>query len=307
MCGLIVASVRNQRAPGASATTLTDDIKFGFTATSLHLDTFGLLVASASDTFQGVVDEVTNVRYSDVDSNPVSSIDGDDLFDLLPHFGATPFITNNALTVDNQPKAFSLMQPLSPFPNDPSKNYGLAPNRGVQFSVDWQNNTTIDNRTYDLTVEGITADIKPNPIGAVRFVRDAQTLAVGGQVFTDLTGTGQRLLGVGNFETTEFDTLGASAATDVTTIREQAILYSNDIKVGPYKTFRSWSMNIPKLGPLTAAGNGNQLNLGHTFQDFGIYNSSGRLGLDISGGQNVKIRTTGGAANAARINAVVLK
>ena len=305
--GLIVASVRDQRAPGAAATTLTEEIKFGFTSTSLHLDTYGLLVASANDTFQGVVDEVTNVRYSDTDSNPVSSIDGDDLFDFLPHLGATPFITNNALTVDNQPKAFSLIQPFSPFPNDPTKNYGLAPNLGVQFAADWLADTTIDNRTYDLTVEGITADIKPSPIGAIRFIRDAFTAVVGGQNFTDITGTGQRLLGIANFETTEYDALAASATPDVTTIREQAILYSNDIKVGPYKTFRAWGMSKAKMGPLTAAGNGNQLNLGHSFQDLGINNSSGRLGLDISGGQNVKIRTTGGAANAARVNAVILK
>ena len=78
--GLIVASVRNQRSPGANAVTLTDDIKFAFTATTVHLDTFGLLVASAADTFQGVVDEVIQVRFSDTDSNPISTIDADDLF-----------------------------------------------------------------------------------------------------------------------------------------------------------------------------------------------------------------------------------
>ena len=304
--GLLVASVRNQRSPGASATTLTDDIKFGFTATTLHLDTFGLLVASASDTFQGVVDEVTQVRYSDVNSNPVSTIDGDDLHDFLPNIGVQPFLTNNALTVDNQPKAFSLPYPFSPFPNDPSKNYGLAPNKGVQFTVDWLADTTIDGRTYDLTVEGISADIKPSPIGAIRFIRDSFTAAVGGQEFTDITGTGQRLLGIANFETTEYDALAASAAPDVTTIREQAVLYSNDIKVGPYKTYRAGSMTDYKAAPLQASGTGSLLNLGHTFQDFGIQNASGRLGLDISGGQNVKIRTTGGAANAARVNAVIL-
>ena len=175
--GLIVASIRNQRAPGASATTLTDDIKLGFTAHSFQLDTFGDLVASASDTFQGVVDEVTNVRYSDVDSNPLSTIDGDDLYDFLPNIGIPQFITNNALTVDNQPKAFSLTQPLSPFPNDPSKNYGLPPNKGVQFTVDWLADTTIDDRFYDLTVEGVS-ETQNNPIGYCRFLRDAFTAAV---------------------------------------------------------------------------------------------------------------------------------
>ena len=304
--GLLVASVRNQRAPGAAATTLTDDIKFGFTATSLHLDTFGLLVASAADTYQGVVDEVIQVRYSDVESNPVSTIDGDDLFNFLPHIGVSPFITNNVVTADNTPKAFTLVQPFSPFPNDPQKNFGLAPNKGVQFTVDWLADTTIDNRTYDLTVEGMSADIKPSPIGAIRFNRDAFTAAVGEENFTDITGNGQRLLGIANFETTEYDALAASAAPDVTTIRQQAILYSNDIKVGPYKTYRSWGMNRLKPATLDASGNGNTLNLGASFQDFGINNAAGRLGLDMLN-QNVKIRTTGGAANAARVNAVILK
>jgi len=209
--GLIVASVRNQRAPGAAATTLTDDIKFAFVAHALHLDTFGLLVASAADTFQGVVDEVTQVRYSDTDSNPVSTIDGDDLFDFLPNIIQGPFITNNALTVDNQPKAFSLTQPLSPFPNDPSRNFGLPSNKGVQFTVDWLADTTIDGRAYDLTVEGLTGDIKPKPLGYVRFIRDAYTPgAVDEQNFTDLEGIGKRLLGIMNFQTTEFDALAAS-------------------------------------------------------------------------------------------------
>ena len=304
--GLIVASIRNQRAPGASATTLTDDIKLGFTAHSFQLDTFGDLVASASDTFQGVVDEVTNVRYSDVDSNPLSTIDGDDLYDFLPNIGIPQFITNNALTVDNQPKAFSLTQPLSPFPNDPSKNYGLPPNKGVQFTVDWLADTTIDDRFYDLTVEGVS-ETQNSPIGYCRFLRDAFTAAVGGDNFTDITGTGKRLLGVANFETTEFDALAASAAADVTTIRNQAVLYSNDIKVGPYKTYRAWSKNNHyKPAPLQASGTGNQLNLGHSFQDFGTQNQNGPLGLNIAGA-NVKIRTTGGAANAARVNVLVLK
>ena len=304
--GLIVASVRNQRAPGTAATTLTDDIKFAFTATTVHLDTFGLLVASASDTFQGVVDEVTQVRFSDIDSNPISTIDGDDLFDFLPNIGADQFITNNALTVDNQPKAFSLIQPFSPFPNDPSKNYGLPGNKGVQFTVDWLADTTIDGRTYDLTVEGIS-DTKPSPIGYVRFLRDGYTpAAVAEENFTNLEGSGKRLLGVFNFQTTEFDALAASVAFDVTGIREQAILYSSNIRVGPYKPYRAWGMSGFKRAPLAADGGGNQLNLGHFFANFGINNNSGGLGLDIAGA-NVRVRTTAGVAEATRVSPVILK
>jgi len=303
--GLIVADIRIQRAPGTAATTLNDDIKFGFTPHCLLLDTFGLLVASASDTFQGVVDEVIQVRYSDTDSTPISTMDGDDLFDFLPNLGIPQFITNNALTVDNQPKAFSLCQPFSPFPNDPTKNYGLTPNKGVQFTVDWLADTTIDDRTYDLTVEGISDD-KPSPIGYIRMLRDEFTGVVGGQQFTDVQSAGKRLLGVANFETTEFDALAASVDPDVTSIRQQAITYSSDIKVGPYKTYRTWGIEKIKSAPLQASGTGNQLNIGHSFQDFGIQNASGNLGLAL-GNALVKVRTTGGAANTIRVNPIILK
>ena len=107
--------------------------------------------------------------------------------------------------------------------------------------------------------------------------------------------------------TTEFQTLAANAANDVTTIRSQAVLYSNDIKLGTYKTFRSWGMNKFMPSGLLAGGQGNQLNLGSSFADYGIQNSSGALGVAMPAGQQVKIRTTGGAANAARVNVVVLK
>jgi len=306
--GKIVASIRNQRAPGATATTTTEDIKFGFTAHALHLDTYGLLVASAADTYQGVVDEVTQVRFSTTTSQPESAIDGDDLFDFMPNLGVPQFITNNALTVDNQPKAFSLTQPFTPFPLDDTRSYGLQPGKGVQFEIDWQDDTTIDGRAYDLTVEGISE--QNDPIGYIKFIRDAYTSgAVGEENFT--TVNGNRLLGVHNFQTTEFDALAASAAFNVTGIREQALLLSDNIVLGPYKPSRSWAMNNGYI-PSTRVGTGNNtggptgslLNLGHFFADFGIKNS-GALGVAIAGRQ-AKIRTTAGVAQATRVMPVVL-
>ncbi len=303
--GKIVASVRNQRAPGAAATTLTEDIKFGFIAHALHIDTFGLLVASAADTFQGVVDELDQVRFSTTNSQPESTIDADDLFDFMPNIGVPQFITNNALTVDNQPKAFSLTQPFTPFPLDDTRNYGLPVGKGVQLELDWAADTTIDGRAYDVTVEGITNDVQPDPIGYIKFIRDAYTSgAVGEENFT--TVNGNRLLGTMNFQTTEFDALAASAAFNTTGIREQALLLSDNIVLGPYKQSRSYSMNDGYV-PSTRAGaspTGTMLNLGHFFADYGIHNS-GAIGVNIAG-RNTKIRTTAGVAEATRVNPVVL-
>ena len=304
--GKIVASVRNQNAPGATATTETEDIKFNFIAHALHIDVFGLLVASASDTFQGIVDELNQVRFTTTRSQPESTIDADDLFDFLPDIGVPQFITNNALTVDNQPKAFSVTQPFTPFPLDDTRNYGLGAGRGVQVELDFADDTTMDNRNYDVTVEGITSDIQPDPIGYIKFVRDAYTSgAVGEENFTEIVGN--RLLGVANFQTTEFDALAASAATNVTGIREQALLLSSDIVLGPYKSFRSWDMNNGYV-PSTRAGaspTGTKLNLGHFFANYGIGNS-GAIGINIAGARRAEIRTTAGVAQATRVNPVVL-
>jgi len=303
--GKIVASIVNQFAPGAAATTQTEDIKFNFIAHALHIDTFGFLVASAADTFQGIVDEITQVRFSTTTSQPESTIDADDLFSFMPNIGVPQFITNNDLTVDNQPKGFSLTQPFTPFPLDDSRNYGLGAGKGVQVELDWLADTTIDNRAVDITVEGLTTDIQPDPLGYIKFIRDGYTSgAVGEENFT--TVNGNRLLGVQNFQTTEFDALGASTGISVTGIREQALTLSENIVLGPYKSSRNWSMNNG-FTPATRSGaqpSGNVLNLGSFFADFGISNS-GALGINIAGRQ-AKIRTTAGVAQATRVNPVVL-
>jgi len=303
--GKIVASVRNARTVGTGATTLTDDIKFNFTTHTVIIDMFGDIAASATDTFQGVVDSILQMRIETTVSQPESTLDGDDLFNLLPQLGVPPFITNNVLTVDGQPKGFSIMHPFTPFPTDDTRNYGLPTQRGVQAVVDWAADGTLDDRSYDMTVEGISNDIQPKPIGYIKFIRDSYTSgAVGEENKTRVTGN--RLLAVQNFQTTEFEVLAANAANNITGIREQAVLFSDNIVLGPYKPFRSWAQTT---GPnqATRAGateSGNVLNLGSFFADYGIHNS-GKIGLDIAG-RVVDVRTTAGVAQATRVNPVVL-
>ena len=50
--GLIIASVRNQRSAGTTATTLTDEIKFNFTANAFHLNVFALKLTTGAATLQ---------------------------------------------------------------------------------------------------------------------------------------------------------------------------------------------------------------------------------------------------------------
>lgn len=311
--GKIVASVRNGRSISSAGETRTDDIKFGFVAHALHVDVFGLLIASATDTFAGVVANLDQIRVETTVSQPESTIDGGDLFDFLPSIGVPQFITDNVLTVDNQPKAFSVLQPFTPFPNDDTRNYGMPPNRGVQTSIDFAADGTIDNKTYDLTVEGISNESQPGTLGYIKFIRDAFTAnAAGEERFT--TVQGDRILGVMNFETTEFEALAASAANNLVGVREQALLFSNNIVLGPYKSFRSWSQNpyvpSPRGGGVTQAIGfpaGTLIDSGRFFADYGIHNS-GKIGIDLTraGTQTIDVRTTSGVAEALRINPVVL-
>jgi len=305
--GKIVASVRNNRSVGTGATTLTDDIKFNFTAHTLHLDVFGDLAGSDVNTLALGVASVGQVRIETTVSQPQSTIDGADLFNFQQNVGISPYYTANNLTVDGQPKGFALIQPFTPFPMDDTRNYGLPNQRGVQAVVDWIADGTLDDKIYDMTVEGISTDIQPSPLGYIKFIRDAYTSgAVGEENKTRVTGN--RLLGCQNFQTSEFEVLAGNAANNITGIRQQAVLFSDNIVLGPYKSFRSWSMGAYaqslKVSSPTGGIAGNVTNLGAFFSDYGIHNS-GKLGLDIAG-RTVDIRTTAGVAQATRVNPVVL-
>jgi hypothetical protein len=301
--GLIIASVRNQRSAGATATTLTDEIKFNFTANAFHLNIFMLKLTTGAATLQQLVDKVDQFRISTVRGQPETSVDGDTLFDFLPNIGVQRFISATS-TTDNDPMGFGLTYPCSPFPNDPTKNFGLKYGDGVQTEIDFSADVAgdYDNGTYDLTVEGLTADIKPDPQGFLKFVRNAYTSqAVGEDNFTKI-GPAKRLLGTMNFQTTSFEDLAAAAAVNTTGIREQAVLYSSSIRAGPYKPFRSWGMD--RAFPTTTNPT-MLLDQGHFFSDYGINNSGSELGFNTLNA-NVEIRTTAGVAEATQVNPVVL-
>ena len=301
--GLILASVRNQRSMTANATTLQDDCKFSFTANAFHLNVFALKLTTTGATLQQLVEKVDQFRIATVRGQPESTIDGDDLFDFLPNIGIQRFISATS-TTDNDPMGYGLTYPCSPFPNDPTKNYGLAPGDGIQTEIDGAADVAgdYDNYTYDLTVEGLTADIKPNPQGFLKFVRDSYTSgAVGEERFTNV-GPARRLLGTFNFQTTSFEDLAAAAAVNTTGIREQAVTYSDAIRAGPYKPFRSWGMDSAFM---TTASPSMFLDDGHFYSDYGIHNGTSELGLNTSGA-TVKIRTTAGVAEATKVYPVVL-
>jgi len=305
--GLIVANVENQKAAGSTLQSITDDIKFTFVAHNLHLNVFALKEDTTPATLQNLVDKLTSVNLLTTVAQPESTIDADDWFDMLPWIGISRYISNLS-TTDNLPTAFGLIYPLSPFPNDPTQNFGAPANRLTQIQTNWAADIAgdFDGYVYDITVEGMDVTDKPNPQGYVKFTQDSYTPgAVGEKQKTDIIG--RRLLATMNFQTTAFDDLAAAAANDVTGIRTQAVAFSENIKIGPYKSFRSWTQ-APFHRELISgtAGVGTQLDLGHFLADYGwMNNNTSRLGIDISVG-NVKVETIAGVAEATRVYPVAL-
>jgi len=298
--GLIVANVENQKSAGSTLTSITDDIKFTFIAHALHLNVFELATSGTVSTLQVLIDKLTSVNLLTTIAQPESTIDTDDWFDLLPWIGINRYIS--ILTAaDNIPHAFGLLYPLSPFPNDPTENFGAPANRLTQFQTNWIADVSpgFDTTVYDLTVEGMDVTDKPSPQGYVKFTQDSFTSgAVDSVQKTDIIG--KRLLATFNFQTVAFDDLAAAAANNVTTIREQSVTFSENVKIGPYKPSRSWTQSPFHREVLSGtAGVGTQLDLGHFLSDYGWMNNNvARLGIDITAG-NVKVETKAGVASSA--------
>lgn len=291
---LIIGTIRNQRSPGATATTLSDNIQLGYRAHALHLDVYALKNTTTASSLLVLVQKLNQVRINTTGGQPESTIDGQDLHDFQPTaLGRSPYKTVLTAT-DNDPHAFTISYPFSPFLDDPTEPFGLAQGRGTQIDMVWaaDGTNTFDTYTYDITVEGVTgAPAK----GYVRFTRDAQTAAVGNAVNTKVYGN--RFLGVFNFMTTSFDDLAAAAAIDVTTIRTQSILDSSAVILGPARPQRTGStLYLPQItsAPPVLLDNGSH------FQNFGIFNRVGDLGFDINNKTTVELQTVGGVADAYR-------
>ena len=306
---LVIASVKNQESLGTTATTITEDIKFGFNTTAFHLDVFSLKDSGTAATVQNLVDKITRINLITENGNPESTIDMDDLFDAQKLVFGIQNYTSVLTSTDNIPHAYGVSLPMSPQPEDPTKNFGLPANTGIQFSYDTAADVSqdFDGFTTDLTVEGVDSADKPNSLGYLRYRQDNHTFSAVGEERDTKVGRAKRLCGVLNFMTTSFDDLAAAAAFDVTGIRTQRILASSK-SVYEYKPSRSWSMKRPQTVAsfAAAAAEINVLDSGRFFVDFGIHNDSVKVGLDISGNSNIEVQSVGGVAEAVRICPITL-
>lgn len=306
--GLRIANVRNQRSCGSTATTLLEDINFAFNTHSLHLDVFALKNSGSAATVANLIGSKLNeFRVITQNGNPETVISGNDAHDMIPSiFGTIPYHSINTST-DNIPHAYGLQYFASPFWYDPLKNFGMPGGQGIQFATDWaaDGTQTFDNYTYDLTVEGVDTQDKPNSIGYTRVARDSYTSGAVNEVRRTIIAPAKRILGAWNFMTTSFDDLAASAAFDVTGIRSQALAFSDSIQFS-YKPSRSWSMKQFQNVASFSAGAAviNVLDDGVFWADYGIQNSGSVLGVAYQ--PNATIQTTAGVAEATRVYSVAL-
>lgn len=310
--GLIFGRVKLQESLGSTATTFSEEIKFGHIVDNLIVNSYCLKLTASAATVQNLVDKIDQFRITTENGDPESTIDGDDLHEFPKYsLGLHPFVSKLTST-DNIPHAVSYLYPFSTFPRNFRAPYGLPAFQGVQMQYDTAADTAgdFDNFTTDVLTEGVTADVKTGggTNGYIKFVRDAYTSGAVDETHETRI-TGKKLLGVYNFMTTSFDDLAASAAINVTGIREQQVTKS-DATVIRYKPFESWATrpNNTLSGFDAIAGdatdNTDILDDGRWFQNLGIQNIP--AGIVINDNPRVEIKTTAGVAEATRLYGVVL-
>jgi len=252
--------------------------------------------------------QIDQFRIGVVESNRISEIDGEDLdaFNVLR--GCYSYMDNGI--EDNERISFGFTYPLDPFmigPNlDFSQPFGLSGSVGRKIEFVYAGDATTDaGLQMDDTRMAIGAIVRTGSGtgGYLSFHRDAYTAAAGGvNNFTDVPQPG-KLVGVFNFEATNFGEITVDGDHRTTqTIREQSIAINRKDILGPVYTTMSSIIN-------GAAGDlGSGVDEGYSFWNLGINNSSGDLGIPSAGAipNNMEIRSAGGAATAARVHAVTL-
>lgn len=297
---LKIATVKSQEAMVTTTTGEdTEDIRFNYNAHALHLDIYCQKDEATAATIQNLYDKVTRIEITTQNGTPETSIDSDDLHDFAVTAGFIPYVSLNTST-DDIPHAATLPYGLSPFPEDPLKNFGMGPGQGIQYKlVEIADvNQDFDTYTYDLTVDGVDGSDKPNSLGYVRMNQDAYTTGGVNSIQKTDIGPCKRILGVMNFQTTGFDDLAAAAAIDVTGHRYQRLAFSDSV-VFEYRPMRAagfkWYQDVASFA--AAAAFINMLDNGRYFADYGYRNQGSVLGVAYQ--NNSKIQTVAGVASEA--------
>ena len=299
--GYLYAQVENQKSVGSTATTTTENVTNNFSVNIMHTDWYDLKNTTTASSLLVEVQKVDSILINTINGTPQSSVKGQDLYDFdLQGFQVAPYIATLSAS-DNHNQAFSLPYFFNPFMYDYTENFGIDAGilSQVQLVTLADVSNTFDTYTFDMYLEGVDSTTRPQTNGYIKMTQDAETSVAGQVLYTKVYG--KRLLGIFNFMTNFIDAL-SNANINTTTIRSQAVTFSRSVVYGPFTPMRglatqAWQQNTTSPPILNKADN---------WQDLGMQNRMGALGINIAGNNQVEIQTTGGDSNVYRTYGVIL-
>ena len=287
--------------PGTGAETDNRDLPRTGTTKALILNMPALANGTTGHSIQNYAAQLDQVRIGAVESNRVSEIDGEDLFNFNILVDNHPFFHTS--TTNNQVISIGMTYPLDPFCYgsyvDYNQTYGISANvaRKVEFLY------AADGSAIDDKQLAIGAVVKSSPgddattLGYTCFSRDSQTAANNRNDFLTVPQPGQ-LLGVFGFETNDTAS-GQTAERSANDIQEQAITINRKDVLGPIYPDVAKDFN----GQYELGSIGDE---GYWFWNLGWRNEIGQLGRGPIP-DKLEIRSKGGSdAGAYRMHAVRL-
>lgn len=289
--------------PGTAAETINRDLpRDGFTKALIFNMPALVNLTSGANTLLNYAAQIDQARIGVTESNRVSEIDGEDLFDFNILTDNSPYVENP--TTDNNAQTIGMTYALDPFcvgvNVDYNQEYGIsaAVARKVEilFAADA---FSIDAKTLAIGVvvkTSTSGSTQGRSGGYTSFTRDTYTAANNVNNWTTVPQPGQ-FIGTYCFETNE--TTGQTALRSQNDIQQQAIAINRKDILGPvYPDLVKDFNGQYELG--------NMADEGHWFWNFGLRNEVGQLGLGPIP-DKLEIRSLGGSdAGAVRVHAVRL-
>ena len=296
--------------PGTTAETVERDLPRSGITKALIFDVTAQTAGTSAGGRAALTSQLDQISVGVVESNRVSEIDGEDLdaFNVLR--GNHALIDVSA--TNNQRNVFGYTYAFDPFmlgPNmDYSRPFGLPGSVARKIRVLYDADATTDaGLQLDDKRMAISAIVSTDgsSAGYMSFTRHSFTGATGGvNTFTTVptSGPNSKLLGVMNFEATSAPDITADTEHRTTqTIRSQALTVNRKDILGPIYTTTMAAINGQyETGAINDEG--------YTLWNLGFRNDNNSLGVPTVGGipSEMEIKTSTGAATAARVHAVIL-
>ena len=286
--------------PGTAAETVNRDLPRAGITKALVFNMPALAESTGGQTVQQLGAQLDQIRIGAIESNKVSEIDGEDLFNWNIVNDNHPFV--NTSTTDNAVVQIGMTYALDPFCIgsyvDYNQKFGISANvaRKVEILYGADVSAQVDGK--NLAIGAIVKDQadQDSTGGYITFTRDAYTAANNVNNFTTVPIGGQ-LIGAFCFETNDTAS-GQTALRTANDIQQQAIAINRKDVAGPVYPDMCKDFN----GQYELGSIGDE---GYWFWNFGIRNEVGAIGRPTQ--DKMEIRSLGGSdAGAVRVYAARL-